>query len=138
MTPSFPQHRNVFGICHLHLINIMPVWKTLQWTDVLEFLLSSWKDTTFAVYLKINSDSKWMLQNCSHFIKISPSLWNGLSKVLFFYWYLILFDTVGGCWGQPMLVFWKLVDEAQMSKSLEATRHHDSTKLLTLLPLRAI
>ena len=31
-----------------------------------------------------------------------------------------------------------LVDETQMSKPPEATRHHNSTKLLILLPLRAI
>ena len=33
-----------------------------------------------------------------------------------------------------MSLFWKLVDETQISKSLEATRHHNSTKLLILLP----
>ena len=37
-----------------------------------------------------------------------------------------------------MLLFWKLVEETQMSKSLEGTRHHNSTKLLIFLPLRAI
>ena len=46
--------------------------------------------------------------------------------------------SVRGCWGQLMLLFWKLVDETQMSKPLEATRHHNSTKLLIFLPLRAI
>ena len=43
--------------------------------------------------------------------------------------------SVGGCWGQPMLVFWKLVDETQISKPLESTRHN-LIKLLILLPLR--
>ena len=37
-----------------------------------------------------------------------------------------------------MLLFWKLVDETQMSKPPEHTRHHDSRKLLILLPLKAI
>ena len=46
--------------------------------------------------------------------------------------------SFGGCWGQPMVLFWKLVDETQISTPPEATRHHDSTKLLILLPLRAI
>ena len=46
--------------------------------------------------------------------------------------------SVGGCWGQPMLFFSKLVDETQMSKPPKATRHHNSRKFLTLLPLRAI
>ena len=58
-------------------------------------------------------------------------------------WYIRYFtDTwyfsVGGCWGQPMLLFWKLVDETQMPTTLEATRHHDSRKVLILLSLRAI
>ena len=32
--------------------------------------------------------------------------------------------SVRGCWGQPMLLFWKLVGETQISKPFEATRHH--------------
>ena len=46
--------------------------------------------------------------------------------------------SVGGCWDQPMLLFWKLINETQMGKPLEPTRHHNSRKLLILLPLRAI
>ena len=42
-------------------------------------------------------------------------LWNGSSKTQIFT------DTcnfsVGGCWGQLILFFWKLVDETQISKS---------------------
>ena len=51
----------------------------------------------------------------------------------------LIFDTlpVGGCWGQPMSIFWKLVDETQISKPPEPTRHHKSIKLWILLPLRA-
>ena len=45
--------------------------------------------------------------------------------------------SVGGCWGQPMSFFWKLVDAIQIFLSPEATRHHNSIKLLILLPLRA-
>ena len=45
--------------------------------------------------------------------------------------------SVRGCWGQPMLLFWKLVDETQISKPPEPTRHHNSIKLWILLPLRA-
>ena len=54
--------------------------------------------------------------------------------------FLLISDTlsVGGCWGQPMSILWKLVDETQISISPEATRHHNSTKLLILLPLRGI
>ena len=47
-------------------------------------------------------------------------------------WYLV---ASGGLY---LSFFWKLVDETQMSKPPEATRHHNSTKLLILLPLRAI
>ena len=50
-----------------------------------------------------------------------------------FYWYLVLF-SFGGCWGQPMLLFWKLVDETQMSHPPEPTRHHKSSKSLIFLP----
>ena len=45
--------------------------------------------------------------------------------------------SVGGCWGQPMEFFWKLVDETQIFKPPEAARHHNSIRLLVLLPLRA-
>ena len=46
--------------------------------------------------------------------------------------------SVRGCWGQQMLLFWKLVDETQMVKPPEPTNYHDSKKYLILLPLRAI
>ena len=46
--------------------------------------------------------------------------------------------SVRGCWGQPILLFWKLEEESQMSKCPEATRHHNSTKLLIFPSLRAI
>ena len=45
--------------------------------------------------------------------------------------------SVGGCWGQPMSFFWKLVGETQIPKPPEATRNHNSIKLLIFLPLRA-
>ena len=45
--------------------------------------------------------------------------------------------SVRGCWGQPMILFWKLIDETQISKPPEPTRHHNSIKLWILLPLRA-
>ena len=65
-----------------------------------------------------------------------PFLWNGSSKIQFFTDFITF--SVGGCWGQPMVLFWKVVNETQMSKPPEATRHHNSTKLLLLLHLRAI
>jgi hypothetical protein len=50
----------------------------------------------------------------------------------------LLISDVGGCWGQPILLFWTLDYETQMSNRLEATRHHNSIKWLILLPLRPI
>ena len=51
----------------------------------------------------------------------------------------LIFDTlsVGGCWDQPMLLFWKLVDETQISKPPEPTMNHNLMKWLILLPIRA-
>ena len=70
-----------------------------------------------------------MTNNC-HF------LWNSSSKIQFFTDFSTF--SAGGCWGQPMLLFWKLGQETQMSTPPEATRHHISTQLLVLLHLRAI
>ena len=42
-------------------------------------------------------------------------LWNGSSKTQIFT--DICTFSVGGCWGQLILFFWKLVDETQISKS---------------------
>ena len=36
--------------------------------------------------------------------------------------------SVGDCRGQPMLLFWKLVDETQILKPPEPTIYHDSKK----------
>ena len=40
--------------------------------------------------------------------------------------FLLISDTlpVGGCWGQPISHLWNLVDETQILKPPEATRHH--------------
>ena len=42
--------------------------------------------------------------------------WNIMLKFTTFF--------VGGCWGQLMLLFWKPVDNTQMSTTAEATSHH--------------
>ena len=50
-------------------------------------------------------------------------------------WNIMLnFSTfpVGGCWGQLMLLVWKLAHETQISKPPEATRHHSVTLLVEL------
>ena len=50
-------------------------------------------------------------------------------KVLKFNW--IFHDST------PKIIFSKLVDETQISKPPDATRQHNSMKLLIILPLRA-
>jgi hypothetical protein len=52
-------------------------------------------------------------------------------------WNMILdFSTfsVGGCWGQPILLFWKQTEETQMSKPPEATRHPNLIKYWSFYP----
>ena len=51
----------------------------------------------------------------------------------------LIYDTlsVRGCWGQTMLLFWKLVEETQKSTPPEPTWHHNLIELWILLPLRA-
>ena len=46
--------------------------------------------------------------------------------------------SVGGCRGQPMLLFFKSVDETQISKPPEPAMSHNSMKLMALLPFIAI
>ena len=77
----------------------------------------------------------WIIPG-SKMIKIGPFFWNESSKIHF----LQIFDTlaVRCCWGQLIQLFWKMVDKTQMATPPEHTRHHDSRKLLILLPLRAI
>ena len=45
--------------------------------------------------------------------------------------------SVWGCWGQQMSFFWNMVGETQIPKPPEATRNHNSIKLLIFLSLRA-
>jgi hypothetical protein len=46
--------------------------------------------------------------------------------------------SVRGCWGQPMLLFWKLVDETQMGNPRDHAASDISWKFSIFLPLRAI
>ena len=59
----------------------------------------------------------------SHFLE-------GIITNQIFHGYLLLFCR--GCWSQPKLIFWKLVDKTQMSKPLEPTRNHNSQELTIL------
>ena len=64
-----------------------------------------------------------------------PFLRNGSSEIQIFTDFSTF--SVRGCWGRPILYFWKLIRETQISKPPDASRHHYSTTLLILLPLRA-
>ena len=46
--------------------------------------------------------------------------------------------SVGGCWGQPMLLFWKLDNETQMSNPFDHAARDIPSKFSIFLPLRAI
>ena len=52
----------------------------------------------------------------------------------------LISDTlcVGGCWGQPMQLFWKLVDETQMGIPRDHAARDILSKFSILLPLRAV
>ena len=112
------------------------VWK--WWLDLLikvfnEF--SKFPNLNSAVHTQF-TDPDGLINPSTQMTNTGPFLWNGSSKIQFFtdIWY----SSWRGCWGQPMSFFWKLVDKTQMCNPPEATRHHDSRKLLILLPLRAI
>ena len=46
--------------------------------------------------------------------------------------------SVGGCWGQPMLIFWKLDDETQISQPKEYTDDFKQNLTSIFLSVRAI
>ena len=46
--------------------------------------------------------------------------------------------SVGGCWGQPMLLFLKLVDETQMSNPRDNVARDILSKFSIHLPLRSV
>ena len=52
----------------------------------------------------------------------------------------LISDTlpVRGCWGQPMLLFWKVIDETQMGNPRDHAVRDISSKFSIFLPLRAI
>ena len=54
--------------------------------------------------------------------------------------FLPISDTisVGGCWGQPMLLLWKAIDETQMGNPHDHAIKDISSKFSIFLPLRAI
>ena len=84
---------------------------------------------------KVTAPDDWMLPG-NQTTNTDPFLCHGSSKTQIFtdIWTF----SVRGCWGQSILLFWKLVDETQMVKPPEPTSHHNSRKCLILLSLRAI
>ena len=86
-------------------------------------------------FIKKNSDPAGSMIPGTKMTNTGPFLWNGSSKIQFFTDFSTF--SVRGCWGQLMLLFWKLIHETQNLLPPEATRHHNSTKLLIFLPLRA-
>ena len=54
--------------------------------------------------------------------------------------FLLISDThsAGGCWGQPMVLLWKLDDETQMGNPCDHAVRDTSPKFSVFLPLRAI
>ena len=46
--------------------------------------------------------------------------------------------SVGGWWGQPVLLFWKLCDKTQMSNPCDNAARDIPSKFSIFLPLRAI
>ena len=73
-----------------------------------------WKITTSELSRFLNSALLW----CFEKNIVLVESWNILLKFITF--------SIGGCWEQTMLLFWKLVDETQMPTTHEATRHHNS------------
>ena len=87
-------------------------------------------------FIKKSTDPDGLIIPGTQMTNTSPFLWNGSSKFQFFtdIWYL----SVGGCWGQQMLLFQKLITETQISKPPEPAMDHNSIKLMILLPFIAI
>ena len=121
-------------------LNLM-TWMTLKSSVVifqaLELLRPQWSQWPLQPHFikNITYCDGWIIPG-TKMTNIGPFLWNGSSKINFFFYISTI--SVRGCWGQPMLIFWKLVDETQMPTTPEATSHHSLRKFSILLPLRNI
>ena len=87
-------------------------------------------------FIKKFTDPDGLIIPSTQMTTTSPFLWNGSSKFQFFtdIWYL----SVGGCWGQQMLLFQKLIMETQISEIPEPTMDRNSIILMILLPFIVI
>ena len=66
-----------------------------------------------------------------------PVLFCGLNQQKYKFSMIFGTSSVGGCWGQPMLLFWKLVDETQIPQSQIYTDTFKQNLTCIFLPVRA-
>ena len=66
-----------------------------------------------------------------------PVLFCGMNHQKYKFSLISVSFSVGGCWGQNMLLFWKLVDETQIPQSQEYTDTFKQNLTCTFLPIRA-
>ena len=86
-------------------------------------------------FIRKNTDPDGLIIPGTQMTNTSAFYWNWSSKIQNFT--DIWTHSVGGCWGQLMLLFSKLVDETKIYETPEATKHHNSLELLILLHVRA-
>ena len=134
----FSKHRNKAefkNLCDSEVLSSdFPGLKTLQPHWPHRPLQFCWPHQSLQPYFTKNlpGPDDWMIFG-TKMINTVPFLW--IINNTIFHWYVSDTLSVGGCWGQLMLLFKKLVDETQMSKPLEVARYHNSIKLLVILPL---
>ena len=85
-------------------------------------------------YQKIIDSDVWIIPSIQ-MIKTRPFLWNGSSEINFLS--DICYPFCQRLLRSANVNFLKLIDEPQISIPPEATRHHNLSKLMILLPLRA-
>ena len=65
-----------------------------------------------------------------------PVLFCGMNHQKYKFSLISVSFSVGGCWGQNMLLFWKLVDETQIPQSQEYTDTFKQNLTCTFLSIR--
>ena len=65
-----------------------------------------------------------------------PVLFCGMNHQKYKFPLISVSFSVGGCWGQNMLLFWKLVDETQIPQSQEYTDTFKQSRTCTFLSIR--
>jgi hypothetical protein len=87
-------------------------------------------------FIKIFTDPDGLIIPSTQMINTSPFLGNGSSKIQFFinFWYSFCRKLLRLAY----VFFWRLVDETQISLPPEATRYHQSIKLLCRYLIRKV